>query len=157
VTKLRATTAAGAIEELIEALAEPLGGLGERAARLVAERETTAPTGLGDEVAIPHATVPGLTQPLLAFGASPGGIDFDSPDGRAAKLVFLLLMPPRAHAREVRILAQIARLVLEPSMREKLLRATSRDELLPWLAESEVPPITAQRRKQAQPRLAARG
>jgi Kef-type K+ transport system membrane component KefB/mannitol/fructose-specific phosphotransferase system IIA component (Ntr-type) len=136
VRDLGATTPAGAIEELAAALAGPLGGLAGRAVRCVLEREATAPTGLGDEVAIPHAVVPGLGHPVLALGTSRGGIDFNAPDGRPAKLVFLLLMPPRAHDQEVRILAQIARAVIEPSARARVLDATSLHELVLRISET---------------------
>jgi mannitol/fructose-specific phosphotransferase system IIA component (Ntr-type) len=91
----------------------------------VLERERTAPTGLGDEVAIPHASVEGLTKPILALGVAPDGIDFDAPDGRPARLVFLLLMPPKAYDREVHILASIARSVFDDAGRALVLRAGS--------------------------------
>jgi mannitol/fructose-specific phosphotransferase system IIA component (Ntr-type) len=51
-------------------------------------------------------------------------------------LVFLLLMPPRAHDHEVRILAQIARSAIDASARQKLLDATSLDETLGLLSAS---------------------
>ena len=44
--------------------------------------------------------------------AIPMMIDFDAPDGRPARLIFLLLMPPKAYEREVRVLASIARAVV---------------------------------------------
>ncbi|MFZ8299885.1 PTS sugar transporter subunit IIA, partial [Staphylococcus aureus] len=83
----------------------------------VLDRETMAPTGLGDEVAIPHAAIEGLTAPLLALGRAPHGIDFDAPDGRPAKIVFLLLMPPKAYEEEVHILGSIARAVYDERAR----------------------------------------
>jgi mannitol/fructose-specific phosphotransferase system IIA component (Ntr-type) len=135
VHRLKATTPAAAIEELAGALARPLAGLETRAVRAVLDREAVAPTGLGDEVAIPHATVPGLQHPVLALGASSAGIDFNAPDGRPAKLVFLLFMPPRAHDQEVRILAQIAQVAIEPAGRTKLVEAKSLNDVLACIAE----------------------
>ncbi len=81
------------------------------------EREALAPTGLGDDVAIPHAAIPGLTKPLLALGRAPHGIDFDAPDGRPSTVVFLLLMPPHAYKEEVGILASIARATFDEPAR----------------------------------------
>jgi PTS system fructose-specific IIC component len=66
----------------------------------------------------------------MALGFSPEGIDFNAPDGQPARVVFLLLMPPRAHDQEVRILAQIARAVIEPDARARLLQAKSVNEVL---------------------------
>jgi Kef-type K+ transport system membrane component KefB/mannitol/fructose-specific phosphotransferase system IIA component (Ntr-type) len=125
VTPLKATTSAEAIHELVRSLGSLLAGVKRDAREAVLERERTAPTGLGDEVAIPHASVEGLTKPILALGVSPEGIDFDAPDGRPARLVFLLLMPPKAYDREVHILASIARSVFDDAGRTLVSRAGS--------------------------------
>jgi Kef-type K+ transport system membrane component KefB/mannitol/fructose-specific phosphotransferase system IIA component (Ntr-type) len=130
VKHLAATTASQTIEELTAALRAQLGDIEPRALRAVLERETLAPTGLGDEVAVPHTVVVGLSKPVLALGLAPQGIDFNAPDGQPAKLVFLLFMPPRAHDQEVRVLAQIARAVIEPAARARLLEAQSLNETL---------------------------
>ncbi len=121
VTPLKATTSADAIHELVRSLGSLLTGVKRDAREAVLERERTAPTGLGDSVAIPHAAVEGLAKPILALGVSPEGIDFDAPDGQPAKLVFLLLMPPKAYEREVRILASIARSVFDEGARGMVL------------------------------------
>ena len=107
-----------------------------RRARRRHRARARAPTGLGDEVAIPHAAVEGLERPLLALGRSRGGIDFDAPDGRPARVVFLLLIPPKAYEEEVRILASIARATHDARAREELRRASGLDEVTRVLAES---------------------
>jgi Kef-type K+ transport system membrane component KefB/mannitol/fructose-specific phosphotransferase system IIA component (Ntr-type) len=139
VRRLQATTATAAIEELGAALKEPLGGLETRAIRSVLDREATASTGLGDDVAVPHAVVAGLTRPLVALGFAPDGIDFNAPDGKPAKIIFLLLIPPRAHDQEVRILAQIAGAAIELQARERLLKASSLSEVLALLGSPPAP------------------
>jgi Kef-type K+ transport system membrane component KefB len=131
--RLQAKTAAEAITELSHALAQQLGDKESAACRAVIEREATASTGLGDEVAVPHAIVPGLSRPLLALGYAHEGIDFNAPDGRPAKMVFLMLIPPRAHDLEVRILRQIAQAVIAQDARERLLSAASLAEVLAHL------------------------
>jgi Kef-type K+ transport system membrane component KefB/mannitol/fructose-specific phosphotransferase system IIA component (Ntr-type) len=130
VPALDALTPADAIRQLAAALGPRLGDLEARACQAVLDREATASTGLGDDVAVPHAVIVGLERPMLALGFSPQGVDFNAPDGRPARIVFLLLMPPRAHDREVGILAQIARAAIEPEARERLLAAKSLNELL---------------------------
>jgi Kef-type K+ transport system membrane component KefB/mannitol/fructose-specific phosphotransferase system IIA component (Ntr-type) len=132
---LRAATAAEAITQLCAALASQLGDLEPRACRAVLDREATAPTGLGDDVAVPHAIIVGLDRPMIALGLAPDGVDFNAPDGRPARILFLLLMPPRAHDQEVRILAQIARAAIEPASRARLLEAKSMNEVLALLSE----------------------
>ncbi|MDB4944834.1 MAG: putative Na/H antiporter [Labilithrix sp.] len=125
---LTATTAGAAIEELGQSLRLSLGELVEPAVIAVLERELIAPTGLGDDVAIPHAPVEGLTRPVVALGLSAGGIDFDAPDGRPAHIVFMLLLPPKAYARELKVLSNLARSVFDEKARSMLVRATTQEE-----------------------------
>jgi Kef-type K+ transport system membrane component KefB len=133
VPKLTAATAARAIEELGQALRPTLGDLVEPALIAVLERELVASTGLGDAVAIPHAPVEGLTRPVVALGLSTDGIDFDAPDGRPANIVFLLLIPPRAFETEVRVLAALARSVLDDEARQAIQRTTTSEEAVKCL------------------------
>jgi Kef-type K+ transport system membrane component KefB/mannitol/fructose-specific phosphotransferase system IIA component (Ntr-type) len=135
VPKLVAATSARAIEELGLSLRSVIGDLVEPALIAVLEREMMAPTGLGDEVAIPHAAVEGLSKPVVALGLSHDGIDFDAPDGRAARIVFLLLLPPKAYEREVRVLAGLARSVFDEPARRALLTMKSLEEAVRCLDE----------------------
>jgi mannitol/fructose-specific phosphotransferase system IIA component (Ntr-type) len=136
VSELHARTPSEAITELVRALGSLLAGRKREARDAVLERELVAPTGLGDEVAIPHAAVEGLERPLLALGRAPGGIDFDAPDGKPARLVFLLLIPPKAYEEEVRILASIARATFDQRAREELASASGIDEVTRVLTRS---------------------
>jgi Kef-type K+ transport system membrane component KefB/mannitol/fructose-specific phosphotransferase system IIA component (Ntr-type) len=129
VSEMHAGNPADAIHELVRALGSLLAGKKRSARAAVLERELVAPTGLGDEVAIPHAAVEGLQRPLLALGRSARGIDFDAPDGRLARVVFLLLIPPKAYDEEVRILASIARATFDARGREELLAASGLEEV----------------------------
>jgi Kef-type K+ transport system membrane component KefB len=135
VGELSARTPSEAIAELVRALGSLLAGVKRRARDAVLERELVAATGLGDEIAIPHAAIEGLERPLLALGRAPHGIDFDAPDGRPARFVFLLLIPPNAHREEVRILASIARAMLDARARDELARAGGLDEVTRALSE----------------------
>ena len=144
--RLDAATAADAITQLSATLGAQLGELEARACRAVLEREATASTGLGDDVAVPHAVIAGLPRPVLALGLAPAGVDFNAPDGAPAKLVFLLLMPPRAHDQEVRILAQIARAVIEPASRARLLEAKTLNEVVALVEHGSRSPSIRPRR-----------
>jgi len=151
VAELHASTPSEAIAELVRALGSLLTGIKRSARSAVLERELVAPTGLGDEVAIPHAAVEGLERPLLALGRAPRGIDFDAPDGRPARIVFLLLFPPKAYADELRILASIARATYDGRAREELIGASTLEEVTRVLAQS------AKRKRDSQRPPAARG
>jgi mannitol/fructose-specific phosphotransferase system IIA component (Ntr-type) len=139
VKELAVSNATAAIEALVAALGPKLGELEARARRAVLDREAIASTGLGDEVAVPHAIVAGLSHPMMALGFVHGGADFDAPDGADARIVFLLLMPPRAHDQEVRILASIARAAIDPAARERLLKAQTEQEVVTILGAKRSP------------------
>ena len=55
--------------------------------------EQSGSNGLPHGVAIPHAGVPGLTEPRIAVGFSEAGIDFNAADGTPARMILLLLTP----------------------------------------------------------------
>jgi Kef-type K+ transport system membrane component KefB/mannitol/fructose-specific phosphotransferase system IIA component (Ntr-type) len=132
---LTSSTSARAIEELGRALRPAIGDLVEPALISVLEREMVAPTGLGDDVAIPHAAVEGLKRPVVALGLSAAGIDFAAPDGRPARIVFLLLLPPKAYENEIRVLAGLVRSVFDETARDALLAATSVEQAVRCLDE----------------------
>jgi mannitol/fructose-specific phosphotransferase system IIA component (Ntr-type) len=136
VAEMHAVTPAEAIAELSRALGSLLAGRKRSARDAVLERELLDSTGVGDEVAIPHAALEGLDRPLLALGRAPGGIDFGAHDGRPARLVFLLLIPPGDNAEEVRILASIARATIDPAARDAIVAAAGLDEVTRVLARS---------------------
>ena len=114
--------------DLLAALAAPLAARAGRPADAalfiakVLEREQFASTGVGDGVAFPHAEIPGLTGPALAFARPARGLDFDAPDGQPVRLVFLLLIPPRDYDHQLQILSAMARLMTQEEVRRGLLR-----------------------------------
>ena len=136
VPKLHAENPTEAIAELVRALGSLLAGIKRAARDSVVERELVGSTGLGDEIAIPHAAVVGLKRPLLALGRAPHGIDFDAPDGKPARIVFLLLIPPKAYEEEVRILASIARAIYDERARRELLEAQTFEDVVRVLSAS---------------------
>lgn len=139
---LQPTTRREAISTLVTALCEKLGrpADAERFTASVMGREETAGTGVGDGVAFPHAECEGLTEPALAFGRSKAGLDFDSPDGQPANLVFLLLTPKGDYEGSLHLLAGMARLLARDEVRDKLRAATDSSALIAALADAEAPP-----------------
>ncbi len=136
-------------EGIIVALA---GGLAARLDRpdegvpfsqLVLAREKLASTGVGDGVAFPHAEVAGLSAPALAFARLEHGLDFDAPDGRPVRLVFLLLMPPRDYNLQLKLLSAMARLVTREEVRRGLLDAAAPRDVISLLEDAGRTPIVA--------------
>jgi Kef-type K+ transport system membrane component KefB len=101
----------------------------------VLQREEEMGTGLEEGIAIPHARFRKLIRPVIAFGRSDSGIDWDSPDGRPAHFIFLSLTPQSSDV-QVQILALIVRTMRRPEVRERLLRAENPDALWSALREA---------------------
>lgn len=110
-----------------------------RFAQKVLEREVLAGTGVGEGVAFPHAEVEGLERPALAFARLEHALDFDAPDGAPARLVFLLLTPPRHYDRELQILSGLARLTTRAEVRHGLCHAPDTAGVLATIEHADQP------------------
>jgi len=108
VNHLHARTRAEAVAELAKAAAEVAGLDAAEVVDGVMIREEIMATGIGHGLAVPHARLRGLARPVVAVGLSAAGIDFDSPDGRPAQLIFLLLTPVHDDGAHLELLADIA-------------------------------------------------
>lgn len=87
-------------------------------------------TGIGKGVAVPHARLPGLNGPLVGFGFSAAGVDFDAPDGEPAKAICLILTPQDDNGAQLEILADIAATFKDEEMRERAFRLSGYTEFL---------------------------
>jgi len=93
-------------------------------------REQEFGTAIGIGVAIPHLRLDLLTSPVLAFGRSLRGIEWNAPDGIAVHHVFLLAAPSGASDLHVQILASIARRMAVPEYRQQIISAPDPPALL---------------------------
>jgi PTS system nitrogen regulatory IIA component len=84
-------------------------------------RERLGSTGLGHGVAIPHGRIKGLKAPMAAVFLLTQPIGFDAPDEQAVSLLIFLLVPEAATQKHLEILSEIAELLSDASLREKLI------------------------------------
>jgi PTS system nitrogen regulatory IIA component len=94
------------------------------------ERERAFPTALGHGIAVPHAYVKALNWRLCAVARIPGGLEFGAPDGQKIRLAFLLLSPQGDPEGHLATMAEIARMVSDQSMRDRLLNAPTREDMM---------------------------
>jgi len=83
-------------------------------------RERLGSTGLGHGVAIPHGRIKGLKNPLAAVVRMQQPIGFDAPDDEPVSLLIFLLVPEAATQRHLEILSEIAELLSDRALRDKL-------------------------------------
>ena len=87
-------------------------------------RERLGSTGLGHGVAIPHGRLKGLKNPLAAVLRLDHPIPFDAPDDEPVNLLIFLLVPEAATQRHLEILSEIAELLADRELRERLKTET---------------------------------
>lgn len=136
-TQLAADEKEAAIRELAE-LAAGTGKVADVAelVRVALAREAQGTTGLGEEIAIPHAKTDAVTAPVVCFARSADGIDWGSPDGTPARLVFLIAVPEAAAGDEhLRILALLSRKLVDADFRARLQGAEDGAAILRTLGE----------------------
>ncbi|KAF1020861.1 MAG: Nitrogen regulatory protein [Paracidovorax wautersii] len=86
-------------------------------------RERLGSTGLGHGVAIPHGRIKGLKSPMAAVLRLENPIGFDAPDEQPVNLLIFLLVPEAATQKHLEILSEIAELLSDSVLREKIRNA----------------------------------
>ncbi|MEH3085354.1 MAG: PTS sugar transporter subunit IIA [Xylophilus ampelinus] len=83
-------------------------------------RERLGSTGLGHGVAIPHGRIKGLKSPMAAVFQLAHPIGFDAPDEKPVTLLIFLLVPEAATQKHLEILSEIAELLSDAGLRERI-------------------------------------
>jgi len=127
---LKADTKEGVIEEMVDRLVAA-GKIRDRAAVLKAiqSREAKMSTGMQNGVAIPHGKTDAVRELVAAVGIQKAGVNFDSMDGSPCKIFILTLSPIKRAGPHMQFLAEVSRLISQPSEREKLLHAITHAEI----------------------------
>ncbi|MBI4376488.1 MAG: DUF21 domain-containing protein [Elusimicrobia bacterium] len=127
---------AGSAEEAIRMLVERLCAAEpsiprEAALRAVLDRERLFSSAVGRGVAVPHGRLPDIKRPFVALGRFAKPVPFATvPDRAPIRLIFVALTPTSAPVAQLRILARIASLASNESIRRRMLRAKAADSLL---------------------------
>ncbi len=111
--------------------------LQEKALSALMEREKSMSTVMGDGLAIPHASLPGLAREIGAIAISPKGLSFGGPEGEPVHLICCMLIPPARKILHVRTLASLARILIRPEIRKDLLEAKTPAQVHDILAGAE--------------------
>ena len=138
IPELKANDKRGVLEELTEMITVREPSIDKMAlVKVLVDRERLGSTGIGDGVAIPHGKLNGVKQPIISFGRSKQGLDFDSMDGQPAYLFFLIVAPENSSGFHLQVLAKIAKILKSSVFRKKLMDADSRIELYQIITESD--------------------
>lgn len=127
---LKAKDKKGVLAELVDVIVSSDPTLDKNSlVKVLLERERLGSTGIGDGVAIPHGKFQGLKHPIISFGRSRKGLDFDAMDGEAVFLFFLLVAPEDSASIHLKALAKIAKIIKSRSFRNVLMQVPTREEI----------------------------
>lgn len=128
----------GVLEELAETVVNQEPSVDKSSlVKILLERERLGSTGIGDGVAIPHGKFHGVKQPIISFGRSRSGLDFESMDGEPAHLFFLLVAPENSASVHLKALARIAKILKNSAFRKILQEAPTREELYQTIIQND--------------------
>lgn len=130
ICELKAGDKKGVLEELAEVISNHEPSVDKEALiKVLVERERLGTTGIGDGVAIPHGKLNSVKHPMISFGRSKKGLDFESMDGQPVYLFFLLLASENSSGIHLQVLARIAKILKSSTLRKSLMAAGNRSEI----------------------------
>lgn len=91
----------------------------------ILKREELGTTAVGMEVAIPHAKSEAVKAPALTAITVPDGVDYDSPDGKPCKLLFMIAATTDGDVH-LEVLARLMQLLMHEDFTAKLKAAKLR-------------------------------
>lgn len=99
--------------------------------RDVMDREGKGTTGVGMGIAIPHGKSDSVLNTSIAVAKLNEPVEWNSLDGKPVKLVFLLAVPKDGGDNvHLKLLSEIASMLMDDEFRERLYRADSKKELI---------------------------
>ena len=101
----------------------------EQALEDILTREKHLSTGMENGLAVPHAKSDSVEKLVVAFGLHPQGIEFESLDGKPANFIFLVMSPRDTSGPHIQALASISRFLKNEQTRQRLLNASSKDDI----------------------------
>ena len=131
---LKSDTKNGVLEEMID-LFIAAGKIQDRKGVLKAilEREKKMSTGMQNGIAIPHAKTDQIENLIAALAIKKDGIDFGALNKQPSKIFIMTLSPTKRAGPHIQFLAEVSRLLNEPDIRDRVLNATSKDEIIEFL------------------------
>ncbi len=104
----------------------------------VFERESLSTTGIGHNIAIPHARTDAVADFVIVFGRSKSGIEFASLDNEPVNLVFLMGTPNGKGVNNyLKILAKLTRLLSKEDLKTLFYEAETPEDVIRALKRFE--------------------
>ncbi len=137
IQELKGKTKDEVIDEMIACLDnENLINSKEKFKEAIYMREEEGTTGIGMQIAIPHGKSDAVKEPAVVYGRCSDGVDWESLDGEAAKLIFMIAVPSSQQGdTHLKILQMLSRKLMDEEFRKNLLTAESKEKTFSLLKE----------------------
>ena len=113
-------------EDALVKLAELLGRLQfvndtDDLVRAILDREEIMSTGIGQEIAVPHAKLSSVKNFAISLGIISNGIEYDSLDKLPVKIIAMIIAPEGQESTYLKILKKVTEILRVPANREKII------------------------------------
>ena len=88
--------------------------------RALWRREEIGSTGLGHGIAVPHARIPGISEPIVLLMCTKRPLVFGAPDHKPVSVLFVILVPEEATDQHLQILATVSKMFSDKDFRDRL-------------------------------------
>ena len=88
--------------------------------RAVSDQEQRRTSALGQACALPHARIEGLANPVACLATLSKGIDFGAIDHEPVRIVCLLLAPLEDPSMALKVMAEVASIMVDDTLRAKV-------------------------------------
>jgi len=99
------------------------------------EREKSMSTGIGNGIAIPHCSTSKISNIVAVMALVQKGLNFEAIDNELVKIVILLIVPKEKLSQHIKTFTNIAQMLNNAELREKLLEITKPDSILKTLKQ----------------------
>ncbi len=135
---LKATTQEEAIKEMADLeVKQGVVNNEEEFIKSIWAREKESTTGIGEEIAMPHARNKYINRAAVLFAKSPKGIDYKALDGQPVHLFFMITAPAGADNTHLQALAKLSSLLINPDVVNALKAATTPEEVIDIFKKAE--------------------
>lgn len=139
IESLSAKTKEEVIEVLCKKAGEMVGTSHEKDIHQeVMKRENLVSTGIEKRIAIPHARLSFIQEPIIIHARVENGVDWNSIDGEPAKFIFLVLTPLDQDDVQLQIYSFLLNNLKNEPVRNQLANAKSKNEILKILTTEPV-------------------
>jgi len=105
--------------------------------KAIFDREKLMSTGIGYEIAIPHARHKSVKDFVIAIGRCQKGIEYSSIDDQPVKLIFMIGASDKQDKAYIKLLSRLMLRLKKPDLLNRILNATTPEKIYQILLKED--------------------